>query len=118
MLQPAQVHTLDKLLWEETELLLEPHHLVELTLEPHDSVSHSRQAAAFSVPAREFNFETCNTPRTIFTNFPTFFKRCAALQLPRRTNCNMSVVAGPAKWTFSVQGSFDDFLSFGVTVIF
>lgn len=119
MLTPPQVHVLDSLFWEESTLVFEPPYYVELMLHPHDAVTHSKQVANFIVPANSFNFATCNTPRTIFTQFPTFYKRCGALELPKRTNCKMTVlVAGAAKLEFSVEGSFQDFLSFSVTVLF
>ena len=118
MLQPS-VHPLDKLFWEETTLVFEGPYQVQLMLQPHDPTTYSSQVATFTVPSNDFNFATCNTPRAIFTTFPTFYKRCSALQLPGRTNCKMTVVvAGPVKWEFSVEGSIHEFCSFGVTVIF
>lgn len=120
MLQSVQppVNTLDKRLWEETTVFEGPYH-VELVLEVDDAGTLSRQVATFMVPSADFNFHTCNTPRTIFTHFPTFYKRVAAMQLPWQTNCKFSVlVLGAEKWQFSVTGPFNDFLAFSVTVLF
>lgn len=115
----SAVNTLDRLLWEENDVVFETPYYVELTLQPHDSMTHSKQVASLVIPSSNFNFSAHNTPRAIFTNFPTFYKRCAALQLPKRTNCKLSVlVADAAKSEFSVEGSFNDFLNFSVTVLF
>lgn len=119
MLQPT-VHLLDSPLWEETAQF-EQVATIEMILQTHDSTTHSKQVAVFTVHT-DFDFATCNTARAIFTNFPTFFKRCCALQLPRRTNCKLSVIVGSTgvakKQELSVEGPFHEFLSFAVSVIF
>lgn len=114
------INTLDKLLEkEDTAVVFEGQYHVELVVEVNDASTHSRQMAMFMVPAAEYSFRACNTPRAIFTTFPTFYKRVAAMQLPHQTICTFSViVVGPIKWQVSVNGPFNDFLSFGVTILF